>query len=430
MKRDRSTALFQAAQQVIPGGVNSPVRAFRAVGGEPFFVERAEGATVIDADGNRYIDYIGSWGVLIHGHAHPRVAAAITEAIQGGWTYGAPTALETTLAAMVVEALPSVELIRFVSSGTEAVMSALRLARAVTGRDTIVNFSGCYHGHVDSLLVQAGSGSATLGVPDSAGVPAAFVAHTLSLPFNDLEAVKEVMGRRGREVAAIIVEPVAGNMGVVPPRPGFLEGLREITEHHGALLIFDEVITGFRVGYGGAQGRTGIIPDLTCLGKVLGGGLPIGAYGGGRGLMEQVAPLGPVYQAGTLSGNPLAMVAGIETLKLLRDGQAYELLECAGEAIEAGIREALAQTGVPGVVNRVGSMWTCFFTNGPVEDYASAKQSDVKTYGAFFRALLAEGVSLPPSQFEAAFCSTAHSPEAIERTVAAIARTLAQVTRG
>ncbi|MFQ5839735.1 MAG: glutamate-1-semialdehyde 2,1-aminomutase, partial [Candidatus Methylomirabilales bacterium] len=261
MKRDRSTALFQAAQQVIPGGVNSPVRAFRAVGGEPFFVERAEGATVIDADGNRYIDYIGSWGVLIHGHAHPRVAAAITEAIQGGWTYGAPTALETTLAAMVVEALPSVELIRFVSSGTEAVMSALRLARAVTGRDTIVKFSGCYHGHVDSLLVQAGSGSATLGVPDSAGVPAAFVAHTLSLPFNDLEAVKEVMGRRGREVAAIIVEPVAGNMGVVPPRPGFLEGLREITEHHGALLIFDEVITGFRVGYGGAQGRTGIIPD-------------------------------------------------------------------------------------------------------------------------------------------------------------------------
>jgi len=403
-----SKELFEAAQRVIPGGVNSPVRAFRGVGGTPIFVERAEGARVEDADGRSYIDFLGSWGPLILGHAAAPVVEAVTEATRRGTSYGAPTRAEVEMAEMISRAVPSMEMVRLVSSGTEAAMSAIRLARGATGRDVIVKFDGCYHGHADSLLVKAGSGGATFGVPDSLGVPAALAALTLAVPFNDLAAVKAALEAHPGRVAALIVEPVAGNMGVVPPAPGFLAGLRDLCTRHGALLVFDEVITGFRVAWGGAQARYGVRPDLTCLGKIIGGGLPVGAYGGSRELMAHVAPLGQVYQAGTLSGNPLAVAAGLAALRALERGDAYERLERLGARMESGIAEAARATGVPVTVNRVGSMLTAFFTEGPVTDYASAKRADTARYARFFHGMLERGVFLAPSQFEAAFVSLAH----------------------
>jgi glutamate-1-semialdehyde 2,1-aminomutase len=419
-----SARLMAAASRVIPGGVNSPVRAFRSVGGEPFFVARAEGARLWDVDGRSYLDFVGSWGPLILGHAPSAVVEAVAEAVRKGTSYGAPTAQEVDMAEMLSAAYPSMELIRLVSSGTEAAMSAIRVARGATGRDVIVKFDGCYHGHADSLLVKAGSGGATFSIPDSRGVPASLARLTVTVGFNDLEAVHDVFRRRGDEIAAVIVEPVAGNMGVVPPAPGFLLGLREITAHHGAVLIFDEVITGFRVAYGGAQARYGVRPDLTCLGKIIGGGLPVGAYGGRRDLMQHVAPLGGVYQAGTLSGNPLAVAAGLATLRALGQGDPYARLESLGAALERGLRGAADKAGVPLIVNRVGSMLTAFFTGEPVTDYASAKRADTTRYARYFHAMLARGVALAPSQFEAAFVSLAHSPDDLARAAAAAAEAL------
>jgi glutamate-1-semialdehyde 2,1-aminomutase len=419
-----SEALFEAAQRVIPGGVNSPVRAFRGVGGTPLFVERAEGARVVDADGRSYIDFLGSWGPLILGHAAAAVVEAVTEATRRGTSYGAPTRAEVEMAEMISRAMPSIEMVRLVSSGTEAAMSAIRLARGATGRDVIVKFDGCYHGHADSLLVKAGSGGATFGVPDSLGVPAALAALTLAVPFNDLAAVKAALEAHPGRVAALIVEPVAGNMGVVPPAPGFLAGLRELCTRHGALLVFDEVITGFRVAWGGAQARYGVRPDLTCLGKIIGGGLPVGAYGGSRELMAHVAPLGQVYQAGTLSGNPLAVAAGLAALRALEHGDAYERLERLGARLESGIAEAARATGVPVTVNRVGSMLTAFFTDGPVTDYASAKRADTARYARFFHGMLERGVFLAPSQFEAAFVSLAHRDEDLDEAARACRQAL------
>ncbi|MFQ6059180.1 MAG: glutamate-1-semialdehyde 2,1-aminomutase [Anaerolineae bacterium] len=417
MLTERSRHLFMRAQQVLPGGVNSPVRAFRAVGGEPLFIQRGEGAYLWDVDGHRYIDYVGSWGPLILGHAHPRVVAALQQAIERGTSYGAPTEPEVELAELVIEAVPSIEMVRFVNSGTEATMSALRLARAYTGRDKIIKFEGCYHGHADMLLVQAGSGVATLGLPDSPGVPQGATRDTLAAPYNDLPAVETLFDRYGGQIAAVIVEPVAGNMGVVPPQPGFLEGLREVTRKHGTLLIFDEVMTGFRVAFGGAQALYGVTPDLTCLGKVIGGGLPVGAYGGRREIMELVAPLGPMYQAGTLSGNPLAMTAGIETLKLLREPGVYEQLEAQSARLAQGLGEAARQAGVSVYQSRVGSMLTLFFTEQQVINYATARTADTARYARFFHAMLARGVYFAPSQFEAAFVSLAHTDRDIEQTV-------------
>jgi glutamate-1-semialdehyde 2,1-aminomutase len=422
-----SESLFAAAQRVIPGGVNSPVRAFRGVGGTPFFVARAEGARLVDVDGRSYLDFLGSWGPLILGHAAPAVVEAVAEAAQRGTSYGAPTAGEVEMAEVISAAVPSMEMVRLVSSGTEAAMSAIRLARGATGRDVIVKFDGCYHGHADSLLVKAGSGGATFGVPDSLGVPAALAALTLTAPFNDLEAVRRLFSARGGEIAAVIVEPVAGNMGVVPPAPGFLAGLRELCRTHGALLIFDEVITGFRVARGGAQARYGVRPDLTCLGKIIGGGLPVGAYGGSRALMERVAPLGGVYQAGTLSGNPLAVAAGLATIRALEDPAVYDRLERLGRMLERGIAEAAAGAGVPLTVNRVGSMLTAFFTEGPVTDFASAKRADTARYARFFHAMLEQGVFLAASQFEAAFVSLAHTERDLEEAALACRRALARV---
>jgi glutamate-1-semialdehyde 2,1-aminomutase len=422
-----SESLFAAAQRVIPGGVNSPVRAFRGVGGTPFFVARAEGARLVDVDGRSYLDFLGSWGPLILGHAAPAVVEAVAEAAQRGTSYGAPTAGEVEMAEVISAAVPSIEMVRLVSSGTEAAMSAIRLARGATGRDVIVKFDGCYHGHADSLLVKAGSGGATFGVPDSLGVPAALAALTLTAPFNDLEALRRLFSARGGEIAAVIVEPVAGNMGVVPPAPGFLAGLRELCRTHGALLIFDEVITGFRVARGGAQARYGVRPDLTCLGKIIGGGLPVGAYGGSRALMERVAPLGGVYQAGTLSGNPLAVAAGLATIRALEDPAVYDRLERLGRMLERGIGEAAAGAGVPLTVNRVGSMLTAFFTEGPVTDFASAKRADTARYARFFHAMLEQGVFLAASQFEAAFVSLAHTERDLEEAALACRRALARV---
>ena len=416
---NRSRSLFDAAQRVIPGGVNSPVRAFRGVGGSPFFVSHAEGAHLTDVDGRRYIDFLGSWGPLILGHAAPSVVEAVTETVRRGTSYGAPTGGEVEMAELIARAMPSVEMLRLVSSGTEAAMSAIRLARGATGRDVIVKFDGCYHGHADSLLVKAGSGGATFGVPDSLGVPPALAALTLTAPFNDLAAVKALFDARGGDIAAVIVEPVAGNMGVVPPAPGFLAGLRDLCTRHGALLILDEVITGFRVAPGGAQALYGVRADLTCLGKIIGGGLPVGAYGGRRDLMERVAPLGGVYQAGTLSGNPLAVSAGLATLRALGDPAVYARLEALGAALERGIRAAAAAAGVPVTVNRVGSMLTTFFTEGPVTDYASARRSDTARYARYFHAMLERGVFLAPSQFEAAFVSLAHDEADIAAAAAA-----------
>ncbi len=416
----RSAELFEEARRLIPGGVNSPVRAFRGVGGVPRFIAGGQGACLYDVDGNRYIDYVLSWGPLILGHAHPAVVAAITEQAGRGTSFGAPTELESEIARLVTAAMPAVELVRFVSSGTEATMSAVRLARAYTGRPKVIKFAGCYHGHADEFLVQAGSGVATLGLPDSPGVPAAATADTLSAPYNDLVAVATLLEQHAEQVAAIIVEPVAGNMGLVPPAEGYLPGLRRLADQHGALLIFDEVMTGFRVAYGGAQARYGVTPDLTCLGKVIGGGLPAAAYGGRREIMELVAPAGPVYQAGTLSGNPLAMVAGITTLRAIGQPGVFERLEQVATALRDGFAGAARATGVPLQAAAVGSMWGFFFADAPVADYAAAKQrADTARYARFFHAMLDRGVYLAPSQFEAAFVSLAHDDALVEQTIAA-----------
>jgi glutamate-1-semialdehyde 2,1-aminomutase len=422
MNLEKSRALLAAAKKVIPGGVNSPVRAFRAVGGEPPFIARGQGAYLWDEDGNRYIDYVLSWGPLILGHAHPAVVEALVKATARGTSYGAPTALETQLAELVVEMVPSVEMVRFVNSGTEATMSALRLARAFTGRAKIVKFDGCYHGHGDMLLVQAGSGVATLGLPDSPGVPPGAANDTLCAPFNDLGAVETLFARFPGEIAAVILEPVAGNMGVIPPVDGFLAGLRQLTKDHGTILVFDEVMTGFRVALGGAQELYGIDPDLTTLGKVIGGGLPVGAYAGKRAIMETVAPAGPMYQAGTLSGNPLAMTAGLVTLSELRKPGVFDGIIAQTERLCQGIGQAAAEAGVPVYQTRVGTMLCTYLTENPVTDYASAKQSDTAAFGRFFQAMLQAGVYLAPSQFEAGFTSTAHDDGVIDATLEAARR--------
>ncbi len=415
----RSKAAFEEARHYIPGGVNSPVRAFRSVGLTPVFAERGQGSRLYDIDGNHYIDYIGSWGPLILGHAHPEVLAAITDMAAKGTSFGAPTLLETEMAKLVCERVPSVEVVRMVNSGTEATMSALRLARGYTGRNKIVKFEGGYHGHADSLLIKAGSGVATLGLPDSPGVPEGVAAHTITVPYNDLEAVKQAFQAYGEEIAAIIVEPVAGNMGVVPPLAGFLEGLRSITLQYGSLLIFDEVMTGFRVGLHCAQGRFGVTPDLTCMGKVIGGGLPVGAYGGKREIMERMAPAGPIYQAGTLSGNPLAMAAGYTTLKLLGEPGVYETLEKRSARLEAGLTANSAEFGIAVTINRVGSMLCPFYTEERVTNYTAAKSSNLQQFNTVFEGLLDHGVCIAPSQFEGLFISLAHTDDDIDQTIAA-----------
>jgi glutamate-1-semialdehyde 2,1-aminomutase len=403
LKREKSDALFARAQQLIPGGVNSPVRAFKSVGGQPLFIDRGEGTEIVDVDGNRFLDLVGSWGPLIFGHAHPAILAAIADVMGRGTTFGASTEAEVLFAEEIVAAVPGVEKVRLVSSGTEAAMSFIRVARGFTGRQKIVKFAGCYHGHNDSLLAKAGSGLATFGLPDSAGVPPHLTVDTITLPFNDLEAVREIFAKDGDEIAAVVLEPVVGNMGCVPPRPGFLEGLREITRERGALLLFDEVMTGFRLAYGGAQERFGVTPDLTAMGKIIGGGLPLAAYGGRADIMDMVSPVGPVYQAGTLSGNPLAVAAGRTMLALLREHRPYARLDAAVTALCAELRRMAQTAGVSVIVNQVGSMFTIFFTDRPVYDYDDARTSDTARYGRFFRSMLENGVYLPPSQFEAAF---------------------------
>jgi glutamate-1-semialdehyde 2,1-aminomutase len=413
VRNEKSRALFERAQSLMPGGVNSPVRAFKAVGGTPFFVAKGEGCYLWDVDGNRFIDFVCSWGPLILGHAHPEVVAAVKEAVERGTTYGAPTELEVALAEKIQQAFPSMEMLRLVNSGTEATMSAIRAARGYTGRKKIVKFEGCYHGHADYLLVKAGSGAATFGIPDSAGVPEGTAQDTIVLPYNDIEAFNKTMDAMGKEIAAVIVEPIAGNMGVVLPKPEFLFALRQQTEKHGVVLIFDEVITGFRVAYGGAQSLYGIKPDMTCLGKIVGGGFPLAAYGGRKEIMQTVAPLGPVYQAGTLSGNPVAVTAGLKTLEILERDNPYPELERRTKQLTQVISEAAKEAGVPVQINQIASMFTVFFTDQPVVDYASARRSDTQRYARFFHALLEQGVYFPPSQFEAAFLSTAHDDEAL-----------------
>jgi glutamate-1-semialdehyde 2,1-aminomutase len=428
-KLDRSRWLQQRAERLLPGGVNSPVRAFRAVGGDPPFVVRAEGAYLWDADGNRYIDYFGSWGPMILGHAFPPVVEAIQQAAARSASFGASTPAEADLAELITAAVPSIEKLRFVSSGTEATMSAIRLARAFTKRKYIIKFEGCYHGHADGLLVKAGSGVATFGIPGSAGVPEEIAHFTLALPYNDIAAVEAAFTGRPKEIAAIILEPVAGNMGCVPPEPGYLAALREMTRREGAVLIFDEVMTGFRVAHGGAQQLYNITPDLTCLGKIIGGGLPCGAFGGRAEIMDLLAPLGPVYQAGTLSGNPLAMAAGVATLEhLAKNGQTvYGQIDGASRSVAEGVAAVLAEAGIPVTTNRVGAMWTWFFTKKPVVDFTTAATSDTARFGAFHRAMLDAGVWLPPSQFEAMFLGTAHTPEIIEATVEAARQAIASL---
>ncbi len=420
----RSEKYFEEAQRLIPGGVNSPVRAFKSVGGVPIFIERAEGSRIYDVDGRSYIDYVGSWGPMIVGHAHPRVLEALREALARGTSFGAPTPLETELARMVIDAVPSIEMVRMVNSGTEATMSAIRVARGFTGRDKIIKFEGCYHGHADGLLVKAGSGATTLGVPTSPGVPADYARNTITAPFNDLDAVRRIVEQEGAQIAGIIVEPLPGNMGVIPPKPGFLEGLRELCTQQGMVLIFDEVMSGFRVAYGGAQERFGVTPDLTTLGKVIGGGLPVGAYGGRREIMERVAPCGPIYQAGTLSGNPLAMTAGLETLKILCEPGTYEALERKSEALCSGMEKAFDEAGISACHTRVGAMFCTFFSEEAVTDYAAAARCDTARFGRYFHQMLNHGINLAPSQFEAAFMSLAHSTEDIDATIDACRKSL------
>jgi glutamate-1-semialdehyde 2,1-aminomutase len=427
MKWDRSRSLYEDACRWIPGGVNSPVRSGRAVGVSPIFVKHAEGCRIIDEDGNEYIDYVGSWGPLILGHAHPEVVDAVRKTAANGTSYGIPTRLEVEMAAKVAEMVPSIEMVRMVSSGTEATMSAIRLARGFTGRSKIIKFNGCYHGHGDCLLVKGGSGLATFGIPATPGVPDEIVRHTVSLPYNNVGELKGAMRKVGGEVAVVIVEPVAANMGVVPPAPGFLEGLRGLCDEYGALLIFDEVITGFRLAAGGAQEYYGIMPDLTCLGKIIGGGLPVGAYGGKREIMLKMAPSGDVYQAGTLSGNPLAMSAGLATLGLLQQSGVYASLEEKAAYLARGLAEAAKASQVPVVLNRVGSIGCGFFTKDPVVDFASAQESDTRAYAIFFQEMLSRGIYLAPSQFEAFFISTAHEKAHLDRTIEAAGDSFARV---
>ena len=416
--QDKSAQLYARALELMPGGVNSPVRAFRAVGGKPLFIKSATGPTIADVDGRVFIDYVGSWGPMILGHADAEIVTALSATAASGTSFGAPNELEIELAEEIVDAVSSIEMVRMVNSGTEATMSAIRLARGVTGRDKLVKFEGCYHGHADSLLVKAGSGVATLGLPDSPGVPQSLAQHTLIVGFNDPGALEDIF-KQHHDIAAVIIEPVAGNMGVVSPQPGFLNLAREITSRHGALLIFDEVMTGFRVARGGAQELYGIAPDITCLGKIIGGGLPVGAYGGSRELMRNIAPTGPIYQAGTLSGNPLAMTAGLLTLRRLRDKKIYEKLEATSARLCEGLSGAATAAGIATITNRVGSMWTSFFTDEPVTNWNSANKSDRQLYGRFFHAMLDEGVYLAPSQFEAAFVSAAHTDLIIDETIEA-----------
>ena len=423
----KSAALFQQAQQLIPGGVNSPVRAFKSVNLQPPFIQRAAGARVYDVDGNVYIDYVGSWGPLILGHAHPQVVAAVQQAAADGCSFGAPTEREVRLAQLIVEAFPAMDMVRMVNSGTEATMTAIRLARGFTGRDMILKFAGCYHGHADSLLVKAGSGAMTFGVPDSPGVPADLARHTLTVPFNNLAAVRQALEQHQGQVAAVIVEPAAGNMGLVPPVPDFLEGLRQVTRAHGTLLIFDEVITGFRVAYGGMQTLYNIEPDLTALGKIVGGGLPVGAYGGRREIMERMSPVGPVYQAGTLSGNPLAMAAGIATLELLRAAPPYAALAERTAYLVQQIEQAAQRYGVPVYITSLGSMFTLFFSARPIHNYDEASTCDIPTFRRYFAAMLQAGIYLAPSQFETGFLSTAHTDEDIAITLRAGAAALQAV---
>ena len=422
--RTRSEQLFAEALKYIPGGVNSPVRAFRAVGGQPFFVNKARGARVWDVDGNEYVDYVGTWGPAILGHAHPNIIRAVQQAAEQGTSFGIPNPFEVTMAQRICALVPSVQKVRMCNSGTEATMSAIRLARGFTKRDKIIKFDGCYHGHTDSLLVKAGSGALTFGNPDSAGVPAAFTQHTIVLPYNDPDAVTAAFAANGGQVAGIIIEPVPGNAGLYLPRPGYLEFLREITRREGALLIFDEVMTGFRLAKGGAQERFGITPDLSCFGKVIGGGLPVGAFGGRAEIMDCLAPLGPVYQAGTLSGNPLAMAAGLAALEALAAGNAYERLEQLGAGLEAGLKDAAKQAGVPVQFNRCGSMFCGYFSSQPVHNLADAMKSDRERFKKYFHGMLNEGVYLAPSQFEAGFLSTAHTEADIEQTVRAAAKSM------
>jgi glutamate-1-semialdehyde 2,1-aminomutase len=424
ISRAKSEALFTEALKYIPGGVNSPVRAFRAVGGTPFFVNRAAGAQVFDVDGNAYVDYVGTWGPAILGHAHPKIIAAVKAAAEQGTSFGIPNPLEVTMAKLVCASVPSMKKVRMCNSGTEACMSAIRLARGFTKRDKIIKFDGCYHGHADSLLVKAGSGALTFGHPDSLGVPASFTQHTIVCPFNDEEAVRSVFEANRGQIAGIIVEPVPGNAGLYVPRPGYLEFLRRISAEHGALLIFDEVMTGFRLAPGGAQERFGITPDLSCFGKIIGGGLPVGAFGGRADIMDCLAPLGGVYQAGTLSGNPLAMAAGIAALEELKTGDAYRTLESLGAQLEAGMRDAAKSAGVPITVNRCGSMFCGYFTDQPVHNLADAMHSDRTRFAKYFHGMLDEGVYLAPSQFEAGFMSVAHSAADIDKTVRAAAKVM------
>lgn len=418
-KTTKSEEVFAAAQKLMPGGVSSPVRAFKSVGGQPIVFDRVKGAYIWDVDGNQYIDYVGTWGPAICGHAHPDVLNALKEALEKGTSFGAPSVLENVLAEMVIDAVPSIEMVRFVNSGTEACMSVLRLMRAFTGREKIIKFEGCYHGHADMFLVKAGSGVATLGLPDSPGVPKSTTRDTLTAPFNDLEAVKALFDQNPEQIAGVILEPVVGNAGFIPPDGRFLAGLREITREQGALLVFDEVMTGFRIAYGGAQQKFGIIPDLSTLGKVIGGGLPVGAYGGRRDIMAMVAPTGPMYQAGTLSGNPLAMTAGIKTLELLRQPGTYEHLERVTKKLVDGLLQIAKDTGHAACGGRISGMFGLFFTAGPVHNYEDAKQSDLSKFSRFHRRMLERGVYLAPSQFEAGFTSLAHTDEDIDQTLAA-----------
>ncbi|HEY9691754.1 MAG TPA: glutamate-1-semialdehyde 2,1-aminomutase [Oculatellaceae cyanobacterium] len=427
LKTTKSEEIFAAAQKLMPGGVSSPVRAFKSVGGQPIVFDRVKGAYIWDVDDNQYIDYVGSWGPAICGHSHPEVISALHEALEKGTSFGAPSVLENVLAEMVIDAVPSIEMVRFVNSGTEACMSVLRLMRAFTGRDKIIKFEGCYHGHADMFLVKAGSGVATLGLPDSPGVPNSTAVNTLTAPFNDLEAVKALFAENPDQIAGVILEPVVGNAGFIPPDGGFFEGLREITQEHGALLVFDEVMTGFRIAYGGAQEKFGVTPDLTTLGKVIGGGLPVGAYGGRRDIMSMIAPAGSVYQAGTLSGNPLAMTAGIKTLELLQKPGTYEYLDKVTKKLADGLVQIAKETGHAACGGQISGMFGMFFTAGPVHNYEDAKKSDASKFSRFHRGMLERGIYLAPSQFEAGFTSLAHTDEDIDRTLAAAREVMSQL---